>query len=178
MAKSKIEELKENIENIEDITTKKQKKESKKSEITNDTFIKVISNTIGSFSFEGNDEKKYTFSNIGNFKSIKMSVLVDLVNNNPVVFEDGYLILENKEEYEFLDLDLDVIATKIIKKEEIDALLDLRLEDLEYRLAELSDVCKEQVVIRAKEIKLDSLSKIKIIKKCTGFDISPMDFDE
>jgi hypothetical protein len=144
--------------------------------LTSKSQIKVINNTKGSLSFIGIDGKKYLFVKENSYRMIDLPVVEGLYSEFENFVIKGFVLLD-KQVYEYLGIPEDIYG-KLISLSEVEELLEKSAEEIAEKLDEVSDVIKENIAMVAKEKKLDSRKKTKVIKEATGFDIEEENEEE
>lgn len=138
------------------------------------TKVRVVNNTRGSLGFTGNDGRRYNFPRPSAFKDIEYVVIEGLHSEYPSMIEDGSVVFANKEIYDRLFIDKEIVS-KIIYFNDIKEFLEQDANKIEEQLSEMPMQIKENVASVAKEMKIDSKSKVKAIKNATGFEIDADD---
>jgi hypothetical protein len=86
---------------------------------------------------------------------------------------DGYIRFEDIEVYKYLEVP-EEIYTKLFPDKEIEKLIETKnADELEKEIEEMPRQMKENVAKKARDMKLDSTSKVKAITKSTGLDVDP-----
>jgi hypothetical protein len=144
--------------------------------LTSKSQVKVINNTKGSLSFIGIDGKKYLFVKENSYRMIDLPVVEGLYNEFERFITEGYVLLE-KQVYDHLGVPEEIYG-KLISLMQIEELLEKDADEIANALDEVPDVIKENIAMVAKEKKIDSRKKAKVIKEATGFDIEDDEEDE
>jgi hypothetical protein len=136
--------------------------------------IKVISNTHGSLGTHCNlTDKRYYFPKKDSYKTVTLEELQSMYNDVPVLIDDGYIRFEDIEVYKYLEVP-EEIYTKLFPDKEIEKLIETKnADELEKEIEEMPRQMKENVAKKARDMKLDSTSKVKAITKSTGLDVDP-----
>lgn len=119
-----------------------------------------------------NQDMLYSFPNTAIIKEFEIEKLMEFYGSYPRLFEEGYVIPINKEVYTLLGIDESVVE-KIKTVDEIkQVLVNGNEEEVENVLDEAPSNIKENIVEVAKNEKIDSRKKAKVIKDKTGVDIT------
>jgi len=144
--------------------------------------IKVISNTHGSLGTYCNlTDKRYYFPKKESYKTITLEELESMYNDKSVLIDDGFVRFEDIEVYKYLEVP-EEIYTHLFPDEEIEELIaknDAKV--IKEKINKAPRQVKENFAIKAREMELDSMSKIKAITEETGLDVNPNrenEFDE
>lgn len=144
--------------------------------------IKTISNTHGSLGTYCNlTDKRYYFPKKDSYKTITLEELQSMYNDVPTLIDDAFVRFEDVEVYKYLEVP-EEIYTKVLPDKKIEELINTKnAEELKEELNKMPRQMKENVAKKAREIKLDSVSKIEAINETTGIDVNPNrenEFDE
>jgi hypothetical protein len=131
---------------------------------------------------------QYTMTTLEELGLLKMDFLglrtltviqnaVKLIQREQKSFDISKIDYEDKRVYDFLMIPEEV-TSKIVKLDEIKALLEKDADELKDALAEAPYPVKENVAITAKKFGLDSKKKTQVIEETTGFHIDEQPFDE
>jgi hypothetical protein len=136
--------------------------------------IKVISNTHGSLGTYCNlTDKRYYFPKKESYKTITLEELESMYNDKPVLIDDGFIRFDDVEIYKHLEVP-EEIYTHLFQDKEIEELIaknDAKV--IKEKISKSPRQVKENIALKAREMELDSLSKIKAISEETGLDVNP-----
>lgn len=116
--------------------------------------------------------RKWQFKEFGQTAKIPYSELL-YIRNTSKAFDDGILVILNKqiqEEFQLTD-----IYNNIITPQNIDAIFDKGLEDLDAFIDSLPEAMKATFFTKARQLyergKIDSVSKVKLIENKFGISL-------
>lgn len=163
---------KEDVQNNQDV--QETPKRRKRVEIARNELIPCRSATVGELIYISDRTRaKYIWEDFGSTLYLEMGELQDMNGSKRAFLHEGYLVVEDEDAADNLGL------TKLYKElSHIDSLEELfskNADELELILPRLPKGMVGSIASKARELvesgELESLSKIRVIEKCLGFDL-------
>lgn len=163
-------------EDAEEAERAKTAVKAKVSRFKDDDAIVVMNGFSGDLTHRsGTSGRMWSFKHFGQTAKIPYGEILTIRNNSPKVFENGWLVILNKQIQE--DFGLVEIYKNILTPENIDSVFEKNLEEMKEFVENLPEEMKVVLVSKARELykdkKLDSVSTIDYIEN--KFDISLKD---
>lgn len=136
--------------------------------------IKVISNTHGSLGTYCNlSDKRYYFPKKDSYKTILLEELQSIYNDKSAIIDDGFIRFEDVEVYKYLEVPEEIYSNLLPDKDIEVLIVENEAKVIEEKIKKVPKQVKENIAMKAREMELDSMSKINVITKETGIDVNP-----
>ena len=146
---------------------------SKDAGFKDDDMILVMNGCSGALTHRSpSTTRVWDFAEFGQTQKMPYSELLTIRNNNPKVFDRGWMVILNTKIQE--DFGLTEMYKNILTPDNIDKVFDKNIDDLDEFIDKLPEGMKMSFLSRARELyikgKIDSVAKVKLIQE--KFNIS------